>query len=1238
MSTLTRSRSRSPSPSPSPRAETPLRIPSRPAIVDENKYETAEPAAPASPLSPSSLRSADYRDWTPSRLCEALLGRGMSVEDARLLRAQEVDGRSFLLIDDQTLERWGVATWGRRMRVLQQLQSLATECDKRASALVNAGAFISVEAHRERNEMAPLSLHNGGSVNRYGMGPHAAPTFRQQREMEALRRREQERERMMRQGHHHRHHDHHRREFSHGYVPSPMTQSYDFTGDLRYRALSPRAINEYREHPLSHSRSSSYFERYTGPGPHPGVDDFEPHHGDQPIPSFSTLSLSNRGREFDAQREWDRVSRRERMMELNLEQERDRDRSAFRRSPTSPSSSAAAFHRSTTSLAYGGGYAQTPPHLGPHHYRSASARSARPYDIEHDGHGGGVSFTSGPYTTTFESAQRERERMWLERERERERKQEGNDRDVGYDSDEDRFFYHPRKHGYARYYKQQFDGFADPVHPLVGGVGPTVSTGWLDEFYRPVDIRASRKQWRRASLQPPSYTLRNNSSLPEARLKLEWVYGYASRNLRHNLFYNNVGDIIYPTASVVVVYKHRHRMQRHFQCHNDEIRAMAQHPINLNIMASGQLAGWSNNTTAAVAAAAAATAPSTSSSSFNNEGIPSIFVWDSTDFHKCWQLPLEARDHSIRCLSFSGDGRYLASVSNDKYHTIKIFEWETRQLVGSTRADPYPIYDIRFNHKDEAEFVTVGKHHAVFWRFDGVTLTARKAHIPHSSSSSSSSSRGYQSATSFYCVTFSEKGYTCIGADNGSIFVFAEGKFVREFRHIHRGKVLCLEWFPGGLVCGGGDGHVHVLDKKLEKVRTFTFHHRITSLAIRGGNLLVGTQGSQIFEIQEFMTTQVEGDTQAGAVQPYGLLMGSAQTMEVQAPDGRIGIEPIVQGHYDGELHAIATSPNGREIVSAGEDNQLIVWDMTTHRMVRRVHLSDDPGPASFHRHRHHQTSASSSTPSSQSQQHALGGLTSSHPLHQCARSVAISPNGKLVCVGLNSGAVSIFTAHDLRRIMTIDVSIYSKRGSSNLRGDSHHRRGIRGPHFISCMKFSPNGKELAVGSHGCIIALLDVRDDFRVKGVLSSHESFVTALDWSEDGSFLASTDGSYRLQFHQIFERDLAASSLVVDERLVRDVRWTNQNCLLGFSVRGILDTGESEGYTINCIEVSPSRAFVATGDDAGQVQLFRFPVLESSHESHCVQSHASHVVNVRWSKDDQYVISAGGHDNTICQWAIR
>ena len=816
------------------------------------------------------------------------------------------------------------------------------------------------------------------------------------------------------------------------------------------------------------------------------------------------------------------------------------------------------------------------------------------------------SYATAPYSSTFgkvngeylvdplRSKEREIERELRERElraRDYDRDRELDYGSSEYDSDSDRVYYHPRLHGHAHSQQRFARGYGEPIGSVVGG-GATRHAGWLDEFYRPVDVRATKSQWL-ATLQPPSYTLRNNTASPEARLKLEWIYGYKSFDVRNNLLYNNVGDIIYPVASVVVVYKHNHRIQRHFNVHNNEVRAMAQHPVNLNIIATGQVASNSDMTS-----------PSSSSSTSAGAGCPHIAIWDSTDFTKVWILRLTPADRSIRALAFSGDGKYLASISNDRDHTIKLWDWETRTMLGSARGDSYALFALRWNHKDPTEFVTVGKHHSVVWKFDGVKLTARKLLLP-----------GGKNMT-FYSIAFSEKGYACLGGEDGSIYVFVDGRLVREFKKVHHGKIFCLEWFPGGLISGGGDGCVHVLDKKLDILRTFTFHHRITSLYVRGNHLLIGTQGAQIFELVDFIDTNIEGDTRAGS-RPAMNGIGT----EFQSPDGRIGIEPIVSGHYDGELHAIATTPGGREIVSVGEDNQICVWEMTTHRLLRRALITEEPS--------HH--------PPPPRKHRSNAPTTSTHAPHQCARSVAVSPNGKFISVGLNNGEVAVYTAHDLRRIFTHDLTQYSKRQRHSSSAASRDAAVSTNPHWIECIKYSPNGHVVAIGTHGSVIVLLDTRDDYRVKGVLQSHDSFITNLDFSDDGMFLASTDGQYNLKFHQLFEDDLAQSLLVTDQRLIRDVKWLNQNCVLGYTVQGILETGESDGSLIQCLEVSPSRGFVVSGDDVGQVRLFRHPVLERGHQSHQYQAHANQVVRVRWSVDEKYVVSAGGHDNAICQWVV-
>ena len=146
-----------------------------------------------------------------------------------------------------------------------------------------------------------------------------------------------------------------------------------------------------------------------------------------------------------------------------------------------------------------------------------------------------------------------------------------------------------------------------------------------------------------------------------------------------------------------------------------------------------------------------------------------------------------------------------------------------RLLLTAAKSDTNAVFMVKGNPRDESEFVTVGKFHALFWHFDGVTLRNKRAIFAGSASTSSASSSASKSRggadanspVSFYSIAFSERGYACLGSSDGSILVFVNGKCAKTFAGVHRGKLLTLEWYRGGFVSGGSDGRVHVLDKKM---------------------------------------------------------------------------------------------------------------------------------------------------------------------------------------------------------------------------------------------------------------------------------------------------------------------------------------------------------------------------------------------------------------------------------------
>ena len=76
-------------------------------------------------------------------------------------------------------------------------------------------------------------------------------------------------------------------------------------------------------------------------------------------------------------------------------------------------------------------------------------------------------------------------------------------------------------------------------------------------------------------------------------------------------------------------------------------------------------------------------------------------------------------------------------------------------------------------------------------------------------------------------------------------------------------------------------------------------------------------------------------------------------------------------------------------------------------------------------------------------------------------------------------------------------------------------------------------------------------------------------------------------------------------------------------------------ADGSDVNSVCRSNSKHLLATGDDFGKIKLFNYPsVLEHSpYKEYC--AHSSHVTNVRFSANDRYLASVGGHDKTFILW---
>ena len=94
-----------------------------------------------------------------------------------------------------------------------------------------------------------------------------------------------------------------------------------------------------------------------------------------------------------------------------------------------------------------------------------------------------------------------------------------------------------------------------------------------------------------------------------------------------------------------------------------------------------------------------------------------------------------------------------------------------------------------------------------------------------------------------------------------------------------------------------------------------------------------------------------------------------------------------------------------------------------------------------------------------------------------------------------------------------------------------------------------------------------------------------------------------------------------------------FATSNCRFAWDAQGIWPGVD---YTdVNSIDRSKNNTVLATGDDFGQVNLFRYPCVLEKAESREYYGHSSHVTKVRFSADDKYLVSTGGNDLTVMIW---
>lgn len=279
------------------------------------------------------------------------------------------------------------------------------------------------------------------------------------------------------------------------------------------------------------------------------------------------------------------------------------------------------------------------------------------------------------------------------------------------------------------------------------------------------------------------------------------------------------------------------------------------------------------------------------------------------------------------------------------------------------------------------------------------------------------------------------------------------------------------------------------------------------------------------------------------------VLLGLKNGSIVEFPftqDGKGKQNVVMTSHCDGEVWGIdiCELDDGEiRIITSADDNRLLAYNPKEFKALAEGKVNVDGGKKK----------------KGKKEKPARGGASSmsSQPADCQSRCVAYNHSLKHLAVADNKGIVTI------REIDWEKVDNCEEGALDNVIKTLF--KDVKKAEWIETMVYSPDNKYLAVGSHDNTIYLVDTKYT-KKPTKLTGHSSFITALDWAQDSSYLRSVCGAYELLFFNIGskKRDPSGASNTVE------TMWADHTCKFGWSVQGIFPSG-CDGSHINSVAMT-------------------------------------------------------------------
>jgi WD40 repeat protein len=580
---------------------------------------------------------------------------------------------------------------------------------------------------------------------------------------------------------------------------------------------------------------------------------------------------------------------------------------------------------------------------------------------------------------------------------------------------------------------------------------------------------------------------------------------------------------------------------------------------------------------------------------------------------------LEGHQNSVRSISFSPDGKTLASGSADK--TIKLWELATGKEIKTLSGHQGGVNSVSFSPDGKTLASASGDKTIKLWELaTGKEIKTLSGHQEYVNS-----------------VSFSPDGKTLASASRDNtikLWELATGKEIQTLSG-HQNSVNSVSFSPDGKTLASGSiDKIKLWDLATGKeIKTFSGNQIfVKSVSFSpDGKTLASASGDKTIKLWEVGTGKKiktlsghQEGVNSVSFSPDGKTLASAsEDKTIKLWELATGIEIQTLSVHQGYVRSVSFSPDGKTLASASMDKTIKLWELATGIEIKTL-SSHQYGVNSVSFSPDGKTLASASEDKTiKLWEVGTGKEIQTLSGHQdgVVNSVSFSPDGKTLASASSDTTIKLWW--DLATGKEIQTLLGHQEG-------------------VNSVSFSPDGKTLASASGDKTIKLWEVGTGIEIK-TLSGHQGGVNSVSFSPDGKTLASASGDKTIKLWEL-ATGIEIKTLSGHQEYVRSVSFSPDGKTLASASEGKtiklweLATGKEiqtlSGHQeyVRSVSFSPDGKTLASASEDKTIKLWE---VATGKEIQTLSSHQKSVNSVSFSPDGK-ILASSSTDETIKLWS--